>query len=159
MLGARRLLTTPITQRRAFRHPPRCEGFTATSVSGGWALQSHHPAHSLYNLLGCTPPVKLLLKLQLWKRATDFSQLLCSRYTPAKSQNVLKPTREHRPEVAHAVLPRHQRCPALAADKLLDPPLGTQIHLKSQLCTQCAHRCARERPKTQKSGPLAARGC
>ena len=39
------------------------------------------------------------------------------------------------------------------------PPLGTQIHSKSQLCPQCAQRCARERPKTQKSGPLGAQGC
>ena len=37
--------------------------------------------------------------------------------------------------------------------------MGTQIHLKSHLRAQCAQRCARERPRTRKSGPLGAQGC
>ena len=49
-------------------------------------------------------------------------------------------------------------CCALAADSLLAPPWGTQSHSKSQLCPQCAQRCARERPKTQKTDLWGAKG-
>ena len=41
----------------------------------------------------------------------------------------------------------------------LAPPWGTQIHSKSHLRAQGAQRCARERPKTRKSGPLGGPGC
>ena len=85
--------------------------------------------------------------------------MLCRRYTPLKSQNVLKPTRYHRPEGPSAVLPCRSKCSAPTADELLAPPLGTQIHLRSQLCLQCAQRCAHECLKTPKSEPLGGPGC
>ena len=123
-------------------------------------------AHSLYN--SCKASVKLQVlhtsckapaKAAALKKATDLSQLLCRRYTPPKSRNVLKPTREHRPEVPHAVLPSRQRVCALAAAGPFGPPWAPQIHSKSHRRAHCAQRCARERPKTRKNGPLGAQGC
>ena len=72
---------------------------------------------------------------------------------------MLKLLRYHRPEGPSAVFPPHQRVCAEPALGVWAPPLGTQIHLKAYLRAQCAQKCARERPKTQKSGPLGAQGC
>ena len=105
----------------------------------------------------CTLPVKLLLGLQL--KATDLRQLLCRRYTPVKSQNVLKPKREHCQRCQSAVFPSIQRGLPLCRPRPLGPPLGTQIHSKWHLHAQCVQRCAREQSCTRKVGPLAAQGC
>ena len=71
----------------------------------------------------------------------------------------LKPTRYHRAEVPHAVLPSSQRVLRLSRRLPFCLPLRTQILLKSHLRALCAQRCARERPQMRKSGPLGGQGC
>ena len=122
-------------------------------------VQSHPPAHPLYNYKFLYTVCKAPAKAQL--RATDFSQLLYRQYTPVKSQNVLKPKREHCQRCQSAVFPPIHKGWPPAADELLGPPLGTQIHLKSHPRALCAKVRARA-PLNAKSrtfgGPRVPQG-
>ncbi len=89
-------------------------------------------------------------------------------HTPCKSRNVLKPKREHRPEVQNAGFSPHQRCAALAIDYPRGLPRGTQKSMKSapvqrsvqrdahevrkvrQKCAQVHQRCAQGLPNGAK---------
>ena len=72
----------------------------------------------------CKAPAKAQL------RATDFSQLLYRQYTPVKSQNVLKPKREHCQRCQSAVFPSiHKGLPSCRR-RAFGPPLGHPNSLK-----------------------------
>ena len=88
--------------------------------------------------------------------------MLCRRYTPLKSQNVLKPTRYHCPVMPRAVLPCPSKCSAEPAHGLWDPlwaPKFTQSRSCARSVRKGACESAPKRKKADLWGPEGAKRC
>ena len=123
-------------------------------------VQSHPPAHPLYNYKFLYTVCKAPAKAQL--RATDFSQLLYRQYTPVKSQNVLKPKREHCQRCQSAVFPRGQRGLPSCRRLAFGPPLGHPNSLKiapaRALCAKVRARAPLNAKSRTFGGPRVPQG-
>ena len=125
----------------------------------GDCFQSHPPAHPLYNYKFLYTVCKAPAKAQL--RATDFSQLLYRQYTPVKSQNVLKPKREHCQRCQSAVsLPSTSA--GLVPPTFFGAPLGHTNSLKiapaRALCAKVRARAPLNAKSRTFGGPRVPQG-
>ena len=88
--------------------------------------------------------------------------MLCRRYTALKSQNVLKPTRYHRPEVPSAVLPCRQKgprsCRPLTSGTPLGHPKALKIAVARAVCAKVRARAPLNAKKRTFGGPRVRKG-